>query len=230
MTETTVSQTEETLQESVKKVREDMRGTASALDIIEQFAHEKEFETDRAINLITAMINEQSRHIRERADELFLDLGVEEPGKEVDETPGAESPGAPESADSIKVFELGVVSRRLFMGLYHACENLKRKIAFFASAGLSGDDETEAINGLYYVEQELGVWQKELDEIWEMAKQEKADAGGNDVGTVATAPKAIEDEGPEALRAELDRIKGIMGAMRQVLGDAVESEAPQATI
>lgn len=72
--------TEKSLQEDVKRVREDMEGTADALDLIKQFAYDNAEKADsfRLLDLVCSMIIEQARHIRERAGELFLDLGVDE--------------------------------------------------------------------------------------------------------------------------------------------------------
>ena len=70
----------ETMQERVSFVQADMYRFADSLDVIKRTLYEAD-EHGFAADLIPPMLKERAVWIRERAYELFRDIGVDEPAK-----------------------------------------------------------------------------------------------------------------------------------------------------
>ena len=69
-----------TMQERVSFVQADMYRFAESLDVIKKALYEAD-EHGFAADLVPPMLEERAAWIRGRADELFLELEVEEPAK-----------------------------------------------------------------------------------------------------------------------------------------------------
>ncbi len=71
-----------TMQDRVKSVHRDMMQVAESLELIIHFIYGAEYDQAHMIcDLVPSMLEERAAHVRERADELFLELEVEPPGE-----------------------------------------------------------------------------------------------------------------------------------------------------
>ncbi len=69
-----------TMQGRVESVQGDMCRVADSLDFIKKMIYEANYSCS-IDDLVPPMLEERVAHIRERARELYLDLGVEQPGE-----------------------------------------------------------------------------------------------------------------------------------------------------